>query len=159
MSNSQRHQRAHSFTVPATAEKVFPLLCPIRELDWLQPWRCEVKFSTSGLAELDCVFTTDFRGGGEVIVTCTRYEPNRAIDYLFVTPNATVTRLSIALADQGDGNTLLHWVYVSTAIGPGAVESFKRFEKGQYEKEMKALELSLCHYLKTGEMLRIMDES
>lgn len=39
-------------------EKVLPLLCPIREYEWIEIWECEMIHSNSGYAELDCVFKT-----------------------------------------------------------------------------------------------------
>ena len=50
----------HEFTQtnPATPEKVFPLLCLVREDDWLPGWKYRLIYSDSGVAELGCVFTT-----------------------------------------------------------------------------------------------------
>jgi hypothetical protein len=50
-----------TFTQQLVAEpsKVFPLLCPVREADWLDGWDPLVVFSQSGVAEPDCVFLTE----------------------------------------------------------------------------------------------------
>src|ERR1039457_1890234 len=50
----------HEFTQtnPAPPERVFPLLCPVREADWLPGWQYRLIYSDSGVAELGCVFTT-----------------------------------------------------------------------------------------------------
>ncbi len=42
----------------APPELVFPLLCPVRETEWVIDWKPKVVFSESGLAEADCVFIT-----------------------------------------------------------------------------------------------------
>ena len=44
-----------STSVDAPPEVVFPLLCPVREYEWLEDWTCEMVFSESGVAEEDCV--------------------------------------------------------------------------------------------------------
>ena len=41
------------FTVPATPERVFPLLCPVLEYRWIPTWQCELLHSDSGVAEED----------------------------------------------------------------------------------------------------------
>jgi hypothetical protein len=37
--------------IKAPVEQVFPLLCPVRECDWLEGWNCTLLHSGSGLAE------------------------------------------------------------------------------------------------------------
>jgi hypothetical protein len=37
-------------TNPAPAEKLFPLLCPVREAEWLPGWEYRLIYSESGLA-------------------------------------------------------------------------------------------------------------
>ena len=39
--------------------KVFPLLCPVREADWIDGWNPVLVLTQSGFAEQDCVFITD----------------------------------------------------------------------------------------------------
>jgi hypothetical protein len=43
----------------AKPSKVFPLLCPVREADWIDNWDPLVVFSESGAAEPDWVFLTE----------------------------------------------------------------------------------------------------
>ena len=60
-----------------TPLKLFPLLCPTTEYDWLPGWRCQLLHSDSGYTEYNVVFKTDFFGTEELWV-CTRFEPGRA---------------------------------------------------------------------------------
>jgi hypothetical protein len=39
--------RSHRFTMPAAPAQVFPLLCPVREYEWLPHWRCELLHSAA----------------------------------------------------------------------------------------------------------------
>ena len=55
-------ERTDHFDVPATPDRVFPLLCPVREYEWIPGWECDVLHSVSGVAEEDCVFRTRFPG-------------------------------------------------------------------------------------------------
>ena len=58
--NHARTIKTHTMLLEGTPESVFPLLCPIREYAWIEPWRCTLIYSESGYAEQDCVFQTDF---------------------------------------------------------------------------------------------------
>ena len=41
-----------------TPDDIFPLLCPVREYEWLETWQCEMIYTKSGFTELDCIFKT-----------------------------------------------------------------------------------------------------
>ncbi len=58
----------------APLEKVFPLLCPVREKEWLDGWNYKMIYSESGTAEDGCVFTTPSQGEFESIWTVTNYD-------------------------------------------------------------------------------------
>jgi len=60
MNSFKARRVAHEYTQtnPASPEKVFPLLCPVREADWIPGWRYTLIYSDSGVAELGCIFTT-----------------------------------------------------------------------------------------------------
>jgi hypothetical protein len=55
----------HEYTgfISATPERVFPLLCPVREYEWLDSWHCRMVYSESGVAEDNCIFETDLKEG------------------------------------------------------------------------------------------------
>jgi hypothetical protein len=53
-----RATRTFTQKLAAPPERVFPLLCPIREADWLEGWDPLVVFTNSGVAEPACVFMT-----------------------------------------------------------------------------------------------------
>ena len=54
----KRITREYRQTINATPEKMFPLLCPVREADWLDGWRYNMIYSESGLVEEGAVFST-----------------------------------------------------------------------------------------------------
>ena len=55
--NRVTHTYTQRLVAPPAA--VFPLLCPVREADWIDGWNPLLVLSHSGLAEPDCVFVTD----------------------------------------------------------------------------------------------------
>jgi hypothetical protein len=106
---SQRIDREMSFELKAKAEHIFPLLCPVREYEWIPDWSCEMIHSDSGLAEKDAIFSTPMTFGKKALWCCIVYEPPRLIEYLFVIGSGAVVRLSIRLTDAGGGATRVSW--------------------------------------------------
>ena len=60
----KRVQFSHPQLVKAKPEEIFPLLCPVREYDWIPEWDCTMVYSESGIAERGCVFQTDRESDG-----------------------------------------------------------------------------------------------
>lgn len=140
-------------TLKATPDKVFPLLCPTREYDWIETWKCELLFSQSGIAELDCIFATHFPGDEREIWVVDRYEPNELIQFIRFS-ESRVIRYRITLTDNNNGTTTASWEQTITALneaGNRYVESLSNIEFGQ---KIKGLENMLNHYLETGKMLK-----
>jgi hypothetical protein len=146
--------RSDHFDVPAPAERVFPLLCPVREYDWIPQWSCTLLHSVSGAAEEDCVFRTDFPTDGRSMTwVVSRYEPPRRIEFSCFVPDLYVMRLKIALTGEGD-TTRLEWTRRWFAVGPEGERWMAAWSESWYQQMMADLERLLTHYLKTGEMLR-----
>jgi len=139
-------------TLPAPPKRVFPLLCPTREYDWIPEWRCELLHSESGLAEDGAIFRTNLLGMEEIWV-CTRYEPNRVIHYTRMA-QGLCTKLEISLTDHLDGTTGVRWSLTLSALeeemNPGV--EWTRAEPGR-RRILEHLLDELDHYLRTGEPL------
>lgn len=138
-----------SYEVSADPGVVFPLLCPVREYEWLDGWTCEMVYSQSGLAESGCVFKTSF---DELPQTwhVNVYEPPRRIEYLVLAPETLITRLMIDLSRSGPGRTRLRWRRLFTSLSPAGQA---RADAWTSERE-RELGIRLEHFLKTGQMLK-----
>ena len=138
-----------SYEVSAKPETVFPLLCPVREYEWLDGWACEMLYSHSGVAEPGAVFKTHF---GELPETwhVNVYEPPRRIEYLVVAPDTLITRLTIELVRSSEHRTGMLWRRTFTSLSAAGKA---RAESWTTERE-RELGMRLEHFLKTGEMLR-----
>ena len=145
--------RTHHFTVPAAPAQVFPLLCPVREYQWIVHWRCELLHSASGFAEEDCVFRTASPRGGPMTWVVSRYEPPARIEFTCFVADAYVFRLGIALAAEGAA-TRLDWTHRWLSTGPAGDAWLAGWSEAEQEKSMDFLRRALTHYLATGEMLR-----
>ena len=56
VSSPVKARRTYTQTLFAPPEKVFPLLCPVREVKWANDWNQRQVIAESGLVELGCVF-------------------------------------------------------------------------------------------------------
>ncbi len=101
-------QKSLNFTQSNTGsiEEVFPLLCPVREKDWLDGWDYRMIYSSSGLIEKDCVFTTLHHGKFETVWHVTQYDKvNYKIEFLRVTPSENVVKINIHLERVNEQQT------------------------------------------------------
>ena len=106
----------HAHLVPADPDAVFPLLCPVREYEWIPTWECTLVHTRSGVAEHGCVFTTTFDIGEETWV-CTTYHPPTAIEYTRVAQRGWVTMLGLVL-EPTEAGTALTVRQTFTALSP-----------------------------------------
>lgn len=136
-------------TLAGTPQEVFPLLCPVREYDWIPDWSCTMVHSTSGVAELGCLFT---RERGETWIT-TRYEPPTRIDYTIVLPGLAVRTLAFALTASGPRTTSAALRTTATALGPDGVEEVRGWTANHQREMWRLREAQLNHYLSTGSPL------
>ena len=154
---SVRVTKQYTMTLCADPQTVFPLLCPVREYEWIEPWACEMVYSETGVAENNAVFKTDFapQGGEEIWVVC-RYETNRAVEFIRLAPGLKVNRLDIRLTATVQG-TLAVWTNTYTGLSEPGNRWILNLTDEAFDSEKAAIEKMLNHYLKTGAMLR-MDE-
>lgn len=154
----ERKVKTYVMKLNAGPSAIFPLLCPIREYEWIEPWSCEMVYSQSGVAENGCVFKTDFpdQGGEETWIVCT-YEKDRAISFIRFLHNVKVVRLDIVLEETPDHSTTASWTQVYTGLSETGNQWIRNLLDEQYEQEKTAIEKMLNHYLETGRMLKIKD--
>jgi hypothetical protein len=146
----------HSFTqkLNAPAARVFDLLCPVREADWIEGWDPDVVHTTSGFAEPDCVFLTG-AGAERAIWTVTQHDPiSGSVAFVKVIPDVTVAHIRILVRAVDAASCTADIEYQLTALGPAGEEVVREFTDEQYGAFMRQWEDRLNHYLATGQRLR-----
>lgn len=141
----------HTYTqrLVAPPEAVFPLLCPVREADWIPGWDPALVVSASGLAEPDCVFVTA-APPGDAVWYVTRHEPQaRLVEMIKVTPAVTACRLTIRLRPTAAGCEA-DVTYMHTSLGPQGDEFVAAFTEDFYRGFMQEWESRINHYLRHG---------
>ncbi len=136
----------------APPEEVFPLLCPVREREWLEGWECEVIHTSSGLAEQGCVFATTAPESGERdIWLISRHLAPREIEFIRF-DRRRIIRYTINLEENGQGGTTALWRQVITATDGGDLEEISQ---EQFSSMVAVDEKALNHFLETGECLSL----
>ena len=139
----------------ATPETVFPLLCPTREYEWIEPWECELLRSDSGFAEANCVFRTGvLTDGVDDVWVVSHYEPCKRIDFVRF-DGRRVMSYSIVLEAGADGTTTAHNTQVVTALNEEGNRILDSGTDDAFAFEMKVGEKLLNHFLATGKKLPI----
>jgi hypothetical protein len=130
---------------------VFPVLCPVREAEWLSGWEARLVHSASGRAEPGCVFTTPGLDGADWVWVTSRHEAPRAVQFVVHAPGSPVTVLDILL-EPAPGGTRAAWTYTLTAL-EAEREPFHREYMAGTPRRLLDLEARLAHFLRTGTCL------
>jgi hypothetical protein len=149
------NRAAHTYTqrLVAQPEAVFPLLCPVREVDWIVGWDPLLVVSDSGVAERDCVFLTPAEPAN-AIWYITRHEPESGfVEMIKITPQVTACRLSIQLRAV-EGGCEADVTYAHTSLGPDGDIFVAAFTSDFYRRFMQDWESRINHYLREGTALR-----
>jgi hypothetical protein len=149
--NRVTHTYTQRLVAPPAA--VFPLLCPVREADWIDGWNPLQVLSHSGLAEPDCVFVTDAEPY-DAVWFITRHEPERGfVEMIKVTPDVTACKLTIQVRAAGAGCEA-DVTYSHTSLGPQGDVFVASFTAEYYVQFMREWEERMNHYLVHGTALR-----
>ncbi len=139
--------------VAAPADRLFPLLCPVREYDWIDGWDCELVHTASGLVEEGCVFVTRRPVEGTTTWVCTLHDPAaRRVAFVRVTEGRRVVRMALRVEPLGPERCRLHIGYDVTGIdAAGREEARRAAETGEpYAAVAAALAEKAERYLVTG---------
>ncbi|MCH8326578.1 MAG: hypothetical protein IIB83_08500 [Bacteroidetes bacterium] len=123
---------SHTYTqkIKANPLIVFPLLGPNREIDWVNGWLPDEIISNSGLAELDCIFTTT-NDEGKAFWIITKYEPEEfRMEIVKIVPESFVTNVRLKINEIKNGSDLIV-TYQITSLGKKGDKKVKGFTEKQ----------------------------
>lgn len=147
--------REYTQHLVAPVAAVFPLLCPVREAEWIEGWDPRLVLSHSGVAEPDCVFVTE-AGPCDGIWYITRHEADAGVvEMIKITPGVTACRLNIAVeAVEGGSAATIRYMYTSlSAEGDKFVEAFTETYFTRFMQDWEArMNYYLVHGIALGEV-------
>jgi len=137
-----------------TPDQVFPLLCPVREKDWIDGWEYEMIYSTSGLIEEGCVFTTPHHGSTVTTWYVTRHDIKQYfVEFVRFTPGETVVRIQIQLDELTGNKTAVNISYQYTGLNEQQNEFIENKMQDEFLQSMLYWEKAINYYLATGQKL------
>jgi hypothetical protein len=99
---------SHQYTqhLHAAARDIFPLICPVREAEWLPGFAYTMLYSESGVAEPGCVFATSKENEPDTVWCITRHDPKAGrVEFHRFTPGLLLTHIVVQLEDAPGGCT------------------------------------------------------
>lgn len=134
--------RTRRMTIPAPPEVVFPLLCPVREHDYLDYWQADILHSDSGLAEKGCIFQTP--GPETWYIAEHDRQAGRIVFIIFA--DSRLSRLEVELREQTEGS-LLTFTYTHSALDAAGERFVEDFSQELFAAKMERFESGLKRYL------------
>jgi hypothetical protein len=156
MTEFQAKRITHQYTQinMAPPERVFPLLCPVREAEWVPGWQYRLLYSRSGLAELGCVFTTPNEDRSETTWMVTEYDPaGFLIAFIWIHPGLVAAQIRLHLQPQSSGQTLARIQYTYTGLSQAGNAEVDRYDESWFRYKMQSWETAINHYLRTGKCI------
>jgi hypothetical protein len=156
MTNIKAIRVTHEYTQTncAPPAQVFPLLCPVREAEWVPEWRYRMIYSKSGVAEAGCIFATPNDDGSETTWIVTHYDPAAfRISFAWVTPALLAAEINIALAANESGTTRARIRYTYTGLSEAGNSVIEKYDEDWFRSKMSSWETAINHYLKTGKLI------
>jgi hypothetical protein len=146
----KRKIREFTGNFDTSPEKIFPLLCPAREADWIPGWNADLIYTSSGYAEDKCVFRTKKSNSDhEILWTFTGFKLNEYIEFVRFHQDILV-HCKISLSQKNDGTTTVTWKTISTSLSEkGNKEIEKMVDKKQHSPIIHVMD----YYLKNGKMI------
>jgi len=152
---SQRITREYRQTINAAPDTVFPLLCPVREADWLDGWRYEMIYSKSGLVEEGAVFSTPGEGEEDTVWIVTKHDARTYhIDFSRFTYNSRTCVLKIAVKYRDESSSFVDISYTYTGITAAGNNFIENFSEEKFLEAVIFWEKSMNYFLKTGERFK-----
>ena len=138
-------------------EDIFPLLCPVREYEWMSSWNGTTVYTESGFAEKYVVFYHKipfpflFK---KAYWTATQYVPDKQIQWCITVPGICIVVIDETMENLEDGKSVFRSRYHITGLSrTGNKLIAKMFSRDSLLKEVFRARDEIQHYLATGTML------
>jgi hypothetical protein len=159
MSNRLRIVREFTCEVSASPAVVFPLLCPVREYDWIDGWACEMVYADSGVAEDQCIFITRLPDWPEQIWVLSRFDPDAGTLRYVVTAAGSHTETLDIVVHPVPGGSRLEWRRTFTALTDEGDARIRAWAGAELDQEQAMLARALDDFCRTGQKLPLPSNS
>ena len=151
---ARRTIKTYRQTIDATPEKVFPLLCPVREAEWIDGWQYAMIYSASGLVEEGAVFSTPHAGEADTVWIVTKHDPGkREVEFARFTHASRICVLRIAVSAKTENSSFVDISYTYTATAPAGNAFIESLTDAVFVEAVSFWEKSMNYFLATGKKL------
>jgi hypothetical protein len=151
---ARRVVRSFRQTIDRPPNVVFPLLCPVREMEWLDGWAYTMIYSASGLIEPGAVFSTAKEGEEDTVWIVTRHDPaDHIVEFTRFTPRSRTCTLRIDVTPLDVERSHVDITYSYTSIAPHGNQFLDDWSEEQFVNALTFWERSMNHFLKIGTRL------
>ncbi|MFQ5833876.1 MAG: hypothetical protein ACE5H4_14305 [Candidatus Thorarchaeota archaeon] len=150
---SKRISREYTQMNAGQPDEVFPLLCPVRESEWLPHFKAEVIHSSTGISEDGAIFQTTHGDDAKVTWIITKYNPNSLIEMMYIIPDTMIVRINIQLEKHDSRHTKTTIRYTYTGLTERGNKEVGRFTEERFNHEMEFWEEAINHYLIHGKAI------
>jgi hypothetical protein len=151
---ARRTTRTYRQTINATPEMVFPLICPVREAEWLDGWQYAMIYSESGLIEEGAVFSTPHAGEADTVWIVTKHDPGkREVEFARFTHASRTCVLRIAVSAKAEHSSFVDISYTYTATTPTGNAFIECLTDEAFVAAVSFWERSMNYFLDTGKKL------
>jgi hypothetical protein len=155
---ARRAVKSYRQTIDKPPDVVFPLLCPVREAEWLEGWQHKMIYSVSGLVEEGAVFSTANAGEEITVWVVTKHDPTRRlVEFTRFTPASRTCVLKIGVEPFGSERSHVDITYTYTSIAPQGNQFLSAWSDESFLEAVTFWERSMNHFLRTGGKLRRAD--
>jgi hypothetical protein len=142
---ASRLARRYRQRIHAAPSRVFELLCPEREKDWLAGWNYTMLHSVSGLAEPGAVFATPGAPGAahDVVWVTVAHVPPTHVRFVRWHPDEMVVDIDIHVSGTGDGESSVDIAYTYTAVSAAGARRIAAMDETQWLAQMHTWEDSM----------------
>lgn len=120
----KRLSTEYKIIIASPVDVIFPLLCPVEELKWINGWKYDLIYSESGKNENNCIFAEYMTGphflGKQIIEptiwTTTKYDTLNHIIHFLIINTFSHIKLEIELLKYDDIKTELKWNMITTSV-------------------------------------------
>jgi len=145
---------SYTQVINASPETIFPLLCPVRETEWLQDWEYRMIYSLSGLAEPGAVFSTSHHEEEDTIWVVTKHDKDSAtVEFTRFTPFNRTCVLEIKVSARDSESSYVNISYTYTGLSSEGNKFIAHYDKKDFDANMKFWEDSMNYFIKTGNKL------
>ena len=133
-------------------DRVFPLLCPVRESEWLPHFKARVIYSSTGISEDGAIFQTT-HDDEKITWIITKYNPNSLIEMMYIIPDTMIVRINIQLEKHDKKHTKTRIRYTKTGLTEKGNAEVEKFTEERFNQQMEHWEKAINFYLIHGKAI------